>query len=493
MTQISILSGTYTDESADWRSSMPVNKEPVFGQNGISSGYLGTVPGIATWATGYGRDRGAINWNGVCYRVMGSKLLSVADGGVVTVLGDVGDDGYPVSMDYSFDRLAITSNVGMWYLLAAGGLVQVTNVNLGAVYDVLFIDGRFMMTDGTYLVITDLTDPMSITPLNYGSAETDPDPIMAICKIRNEVYALGQYTIQNFQDVGGTGFPFSNNTGGLIPRGICGRKSWSYFNESFAFLGCARREQPSVYIAGAGQSQSISTQEVDKLLAALTPAQLSAVVMEQRNEQNEQRLYMHLPDRTLVYMNQASITIGQPVWVTLREAVTLDQPYTARNMVPVYGKWVVGSTTGNIGYLTEDLSTRWGVNGGWQFQTNFIYNESRGAIIHRLELVGLTGRGAAETTVTQSMLDSFLTFDASPPFTTQTPIDNRIFMSTSIDGETWGQEVPISAGVIGQRAKRLVWWPNRRFASFMAVKFRGIGNNHISFARLEADIEPLAA
>jgi hypothetical protein len=468
MTAISILSGTYTDESADWRGAMPINKEPVIGDNGVSRGYLGTIPGIVQWASGYGPDRGAINWNGTCYRVMGSTLLSVASDGNVTTYGDVGNDGLPVSMDYSFDRLAITSNLNMFYLSAAGILTQVTDVDLGKVFDVMFIDGRFMMTDGTYLVITELADPTAIDPLKYGSAETDPDPIQAICKVRNEVYALGQYTIQNFQDIGGAGFPFTNNPGGMIPRGIAGRKTWCYFNESFAFVGCGRREQPTVFIAGAGQALSISTQEVDKLLAALTPAQIAAITMEQRNEQNEQRLYVHLPDQTLVYMNQASIAAGQAVWITLRDGVTIDQPYSARNMVPCYGKWVVGSPTGQIGYLTEDVMTRWGVDQGWQFQTDFIYNASKGGIVHRLELVGLTGRGTSTS-------------------------DNKIFLSSSIDGELWGVEMAISSGKAGERAKRLVWWPNRRFASFISFKFRGTGNNHSSFTRLEAEIEQLAA
>jgi len=468
MTQIPILSGTYTDETADWRGSMPVNKEPIFGDNGVAKGYLGQVHGLTALASGYGRSRAGINWNGLVYRVMGSKLVSVTSAGAVTVLADVGDDGNPASMDYSFDRLAITSAGNMYYLLASGSFVQVTDPDLGKVFDVVFIDGRFMMTDGTYLVITDLADPMSIAPLKYGSAESDPDPIQAICKVRGEIYALGQYTIQNFQDVGGSGFPFTNNPGGFIPRGIVGRKAWCYFNESFAFLGNSRWERPTVFVAGPGSSSSISTQEVDKLLAALSPTDLANVMLEARNDQNEQRLFMHLPDRTLCYMNQASIAVGEPVWVTLREGVALDGAYTARHLVQCYGAWQVASSGGNIGFVDEDAPGFWGNTASWQFQTNFLYNESRGAILHRLELVGQTGRAD---------------FGASPV----------IYMSTTTDGKTFGQERMISGGKFGERNKRLVWWPNRRFSNFMGVKFRGEGSAHSSFTRLEIEAEPLSA
>lgn len=465
--QVSILSGTYTDETGDWRGAMPVNKEPVIGDNGVAKGYLGHVHGLTSYGGGYGPSRGGLNWNGVLYRVMGPKLIQIDRHNAVTVLADVGDDGLPVSMDYSFDRIAITSGDKLYYWNEVDGLVQVTDPDLGIVFDVLFVDGRFMLTDGNSLVITDLTDPTSVNPLYYGSAETDPDPIFAICKIRGEVYALGQYTIQNFLDTGGSGFPFSNNASGFVPRGIVGRKAWSYFLETFAFLGCGRRERPSVYLAGAGESKSISTQEVDKLLAALTPEQISAVQMEQRNDQNEQRLFMHLPDRTLVYMNQASIAAGQPVWIILNEGATLDQPYTARHMVPCYGKWQVASSGGLIGFVDEMSPYFWAAATGWKFQTNFLYNEGRGAILHRVELVGLPGRAA---------------MGASPV----------IFMSTTTDGETWGQEVMISGGKAGERAKRLVWWPNRRFTNFLGMRFRGEGNAHSSFTRLEAELEGLA-
>jgi len=467
MVALPILSGIYTDESADWRGAMPVNKEPIMGDNGIAQGYLGQIHGLTAQASGYGASRGAINWNGTCYRVMGSRLVSVAQDGTVTVLGDVVDDGNPVSMDYSFDRLAITSAGNLFYWSGAA-LTRVSDPDLGIVFDVLFVDGRFMMTDGTYLVLTDLTDPMSISPLNYGSAETDPDPINAICKVRGEVYALGRYTIQNFRDSGGAGFPFVNNPPGFIPRGIVGRKAWSYFLETFAFLGSSRTERPSVYIAGAGESRSISTQEVDKLLAALTDAQLATVVMEQRNDQNEQRLYMHLPDRTLVYLNQASIAAGQPVWITLRGGDSLDQAYTARHLVPCYGKWLAASTDGKIGYIDESASGFWGGLSSWQFQTNFVYNGARGGIIHRIELIGLPGRAAL----------------GDQPY---------VYLSFSADGESWGQEFRISAGKFGERNKRLVWWPNKRFSNYIAVRLRGQGDNHISFTRLEAEIEPLAA
>lgn len=466
MTQIPILSGSFADESAAFRAALPINKEPTFADTGLSKGYLASAQGLAQNGTGPGSGRGGINWNGVCYRVMGSKLCSVSDSGAVTELGYVGDNGLPVTLDYSFDRLAIASNQGLYYYNATEGVTQVTDPDLGIVIDVLFIDGRFMTTDGTSLVITELNDPYAVDPLKYGSAETDPDPLVALCKIRGEVYALGKGTIQNFRNIGGAGFPYQNNAGAMIPRGAVGTKAWSYFLETFYFLGGSRTEQVSVYQAGSGQSQSISTQEIDTILAEYTPEQLALVEMEAFNQQSEQRLLIHLPDQTLCYFNDASQKAGEPVWASLRSGVALDSAYPARHLVPCYGKWLVDAET-KVGYLDGAVSTFFDESEAWQFQTNFVYNSGKNAIIHSLELVGLPGR---------------------------TPLgdDPSIFFSWTRDGETWSQEQRISAGKTGERLERMVWRPHVRINNYMGLRFRGVGTSVSSFARLEATIEALS-
>ena len=115
MTQIAILNGIYTDSGPDLRTSYPINLLPVPKQNGINTGYLRPADGITANGTGPGIDRGGINWNGICYRVMGSKLVTVADDGSITVLGDVGNDNSYVTLDYDFDLLGIASNNNLFF------------------------------------------------------------------------------------------------------------------------------------------------------------------------------------------------------------------------------------------------------------------------------------------------------------------------------------------------------------------------------------------
>jgi hypothetical protein len=123
--------------------------------------------------------------------------------------------------------------------------------------------------------------------------------------------------------------------------------------------------------------------------------------------------------------------------------------------------------TARHGYLVDNLSSQYGDVARWEFGTTIIYNEGRGAVFHELELVCLTGRVA---------------FGEDP----------RISASYSVDGENWSQEKFVSAGKSGDRAKRVVWFQQGHMRNWRIQRFKGTSDAHISIARLEAQLEPLA-
>ena len=468
MTQIPILNGIYTDNGPDFRTSYPVNMIPVPKSNGISEGFLRPADGLVANGTGPGVDRGGINWNGICYRVMGSKLVTVSSTGVITVLGDVGNNGLIVTMDYSFDRLAIASNEDLFYWSPSLGLIQVTDPDLGIVLDVVWVDGYFMTTDGEFLIVTELSDPTQVNPLKYGSSEIDPDPVVALLKLRNEIYALNRNTIEVYDNVGGDLFPFQRIEGAQIEKGVVGTHACCVYLESIAFVGSGFNEAPGVYLGGNAKANKISTQEIDQILLEFTEAQLSTIKIEARNDKAHEHLYIHLPDRTIVFDASASQDLGQPVWFILTSSLVGLSKYRAQNLVYCYDKWLVGDPSNtNVGYMVSNISSHYGQKVRWEFGTTIVYNEGRGAIIQNLELVGLTGSAAYG-------------------------IEPTINTSYSTDGQTYSQQKFINAGKTGQRAKRLVWFQQGWMRNWRIQRFQGTSDAHMSFARLEAAIEPLA-
>lgn len=465
--QIPILNGIYTDNGPDLRTSYPVNMVPVPKNSGISSGFLRPGDGIVANGSGPGTDRGGINWNGICYRVMGTKLVQVNNAGVVTVLGDVGGPvNTLVTMDYSFDRLAIASGGRLYYW--NGVLTQVTDPDLGVVLDFCWVDGYFMTTDGANLVVTELSDPTQVNPLKYGSSEVDPDPVVALVKLRNEVYALNRNTIEVFDNVGGDFFPFQRIDGAQITKGVVGTFACCVYLETIAFLGSGRNEEPGIYLGANANAQKVSTQEIDQVLLNYTEAQLAQVKLEARNDKNHQHLYVHLPDRTIVYDAAASEALGEQVWFTLTTSTVGFSQYRARNLVWAYDKWLVGDPqSGAVGYLADTVGDHWGQIVRWEFGTLIVYNEGRGAIFNELELVALTGRVA---------------LNKEPSIST----------SYSVDGMAWSQDRSIRVGTTGNTRKRLVWLQQGHMRNWRIQRFRGDSDAHLSFARLEARLEALA-
>jgi hypothetical protein len=397
---------------------------------------------------------------------MGTKLVSISSTNVVTVIGDVGGTGQ-VTFDYSFDYLAVASGGNLFLYRPSTGLQQVTDPDLGTVVDVVWVDGYFMTTDGEFLIVTELNDPFSVNPLKYGSAEADPDPIVALQKVRNEVYALNRHTIEVFDNVGGQLFPFQRVEGAQVQRGTVGTHACCVFMESIAFIGGGRNEAPSVWLITGSNAERIATREIDQLLTEFTEEELSNVLVEARVDKGYRHLFIHLPNQTLVFDAAATTGAGAPVWFTLATSLVGNSQYRAKNLVWVYNRWNVGDPASTaFGHLSDSLSSHWGVLNGWEFATIILYNESRGLLFHELELVSLTGNSIFGT-------------------------DPSIWTSYTEDGVTWSQERVCKAGMTGVRGKRLSWLQQGRMRQWRAQKFRGTSDAQLAVARLEARIEPL--
>jgi len=464
--QIPILSGVYTDNGPDMRLAYPVNLMPTPTKTGISAGYHRPADGLVAVGLGSGVGRGGIEWRGILYRVMGSRFVFISAAGDVIDIGEVGEGG-PVTFTYGFDYLAVISN-GNAYLYDGITLAQIVDVDLGVVVDGQWIDGYYLFTDGASLIVTELTDPFAINPLKYGSSESDPDPVLAILRLRNEIYALNRNTIEAFDNIGGALFPFQRIDGAKINKGTIGTHACCVFLETLAFVGGGRNEAPGVYLGVNASATKISTVEIDRVLATFTEVQLATTVVETRNGNDHSYLYIHLPDRTLVYDATASQQLGDAVWMTLTTSLSGLGQYRGRYLVWCYDRWNVADPSSFVvGILSSEVSSHYGQPVQWEFSTGITYADGKGAIFNQLELVALTGRVA---------------LGEDPSITT----------SHSADGMVFSQERSIKVGKIGERMKRLVWFRCGQMRHWRIQRFRGTSDAHVSFARLEVKIEGLA-
>lgn len=463
------LHGVYM-EGSDARVALPVNYEAVPAQAGVTDDHLRPVEGITAFATGEGNDRAAIVWTGaggnVHYRVSGTKLVSVSGSGLVTVIGDVGGTGH-ARLDFSFDRLGILSG-GKLYYYTGGVLTLQTDPNIPAnLIDMAWVDGYWAVTDGTDVAVSDIATPTTFNALKFGGTDR-PNPVKCLIKVINELHVISENYIDVFRNVGGSGFPFQRISSAVVTKGPIGTRTACVFENRVAFLGGGRNEEPSVYLGFNAQSSKIASAEVDMILDEYTTAQLAAATVESQVARGMLRLYVHLPDRTLVYDAIMSAKMGFPVWHTRVSAIQGYSALRAQNFVRVNDVWVVGDpASAALGTTTKTSSRHYGGHVRTEFTTGALRAGTNGVIMHRLTLFAITGD-------------------------VESDVEPRISMSYSGNGVHYSMPRSIPSGVQGELLKKLEWRKLGKWEQLRTIRIQGDSSSRISPMSLDADMTVLA-
>ena len=348
--------GTRSDLDADYRDALAVNYISV---PKPEHPYMRSAPGLTLHGTGSGIDRGGL-WNDrhkEHYRVSGGQLISVSSLGVSTELGAVPQSAQ-VALPYSFNTQAIINNGEMYLYDSTNGFRQITDPDLGAVFDGVWIDGYYWMTDGESIVVTELIDEEAIDPFKYGSSEYSPDPIVGVGKTSdNKGIAFNRYSIEYFNNTGSLGFPFTRIAPRAVLGGLVGTHAKCQIASTYALIGGAKEETPSIHLLGTGKLTRIATREIDEILKTYTEDELALSVLEARVEDAHNFIICRLLRDTLMF------DLSTNEWVVLKSDVLGNDPWRARNGIydPRIGKWIYGDELGsNIGQLTESTPTQYG-------------------------------------------------------------------------------------------------------------------------------------
>lgn len=461
--KLPITSGIYTDDAVNVGITYPQNLYVVPSDSGISEYYLRPFMGTRFYKNSLGVDRGGISWRGVHYRVLGSTLYSISDVGIYSTIGDVGFSSVLVKFTYGFDHLALVSN-GSLYVYNGSTLQKSTDSSLGYLIDVQWVENFFMVTDGVDIVQMDRDNPLVTSPFSFGAAEIDPDPIVGLMRLRNELVVVGKHTVEYFDFVGGDDFAFAAIDGAQVMKGSIGINSFCAFQNTVAFLGGGNGEPPAVYLTENANAVKISTQEIDKFLLTFGNDVLQSVQIENVSFKNHDFLIIHFPNLTYVYDHTVSLVMGRSVWFTLNST---NGPYLSRNFVWVYDKWFCSNlNTSDLGYLTEADGLMWGDPVPISFSTQFLFNSTSKFIVSGLELVMLTGRIKLGDNV-------------------------KLGMSFSNDGVEWSQYRYMDCGGVGDRGKRVKWFRLGMSRVSKIFKFVSDSRLFVSFLLLEIEVEGL--
>jgi len=198
-------------------------------------------PGITTFATcGNGPIRGFFEMNGVVYIVSGNDFYSLDSTGAETLRG-TGITGLGVvSMDGNGTQVIIVNGTLGWvYNTSTAVFAQISDGDFDAADTVTFIDQYFALDEkGTnQFNISDALDGTSYDPLNFASAESSPDRVIAVRSHGGILYLFNEGTIELWDHTGAVSFPFQRFDGGSIPRGLLAPHAITEEDTALFFLG----------------------------------------------------------------------------------------------------------------------------------------------------------------------------------------------------------------------------------------------------------------
>jgi hypothetical protein len=370
--QIEIASGFYESESLPLSSQRCINWRPVVPQaNALNQRALFDVWGLSTLTTSgatiSGINRGSTVVNGVPYFVNETKLYSMTSANVVTDHGTINGAGR-VSLASNEDWLVIVvpGVTGYAFEVSTSTLTEITDIDFRVSDTVSFKDGYFIFTstDGTAFFISNLNQPLVFDALDFGSADVRPDKIIASHVNRNELFVLGEETIELFQNVGGSGFPFQRVQGGNINKGLRAKFGIVDFDNTFVFLGGAKDELTAVWRYGQ-VPQKISTSAIDVAIQEYTEEEISnAFAFTYAHGGNYFAAFTftstRIPSRTLVYDATTSALTGRDTWHERQSGIT-DDKWRVNSLVTAYGKIIVAdSVDGRLGLMEKDVHTEYG-------------------------------------------------------------------------------------------------------------------------------------
>ena len=479
MPTLPIAGGFYVSESKPLSSQRCINWMPVVPQTqgALSPMALFGTPGIIEFATLTGSNRGAQVMSGVPYFVNGGNLCEVSSAGVGTDRGVIAG-GSRVSMANNGRYLVIVvpGHIGYVYDNTTSLLAEITDSDFITASTVVFNDGYFLFSSfaGDVFFSSAINDPFSYDALDFASAEVNPDDIISLHVNHNELFVLGAETIELFQNIGGSGFPFQRIEGANIQKGCHARFSVVEFDNSFVFVGGGVNERSAIWrVTGSSSAVKISTAAVDNAIQEFTAAEITEAFAWTYSSGGSFFTGFTFssettPGKTLVYDVTASTLTGSAVWHERQSGVGEDR-WRVNSIVSAHGKLLVGdSSSGKIGELSNSTYTEYG---------DVIFRQRSSQPFSADGNPVFAGEIA-------------LTMESGVGLTSGQGSDPQIRMDFSDDGgRTFGSEFSRSYGAIGQYGVIPTWRRQGRFPQQRVLRFTTTEPVKSNILKMEVSVE----
>lgn len=234
--------------------------------------YSAPVPRIFS-VIGGGAPRGQINASGTHLVVIGNSLYTVATSGAATLRGTVDGAGL---VDMAFDGLTVTIVTdarAYAYNPATAALIELFDPDLVNPTSVTTVDNYTVFTrrDSGIIQWSALGDGTAYDGLDFASAETSPDNLVAVRSSNQDLVLFGEDSIEFFRNTGDPTQIFQRSTSAApIEIGCVSRDCIGIMDNTFYWLGRDRNSAGLlVYRAEGYSAKRISTHAIEALLESV--------------------------------------------------------------------------------------------------------------------------------------------------------------------------------------------------------------------------------
>lgn len=471
-----IANGFYLSESLPISAQECINLYPNLPQvPALSQETLLGTPGLKQLATtGSGVNRGFHVKGGIAYAVNGTELFRIdrtiatpEDTFSTTSLGTVTGSGR-VSMADNGTQLMIVANNGDGFIFnedSGTPFQAITDANFittnGTPQIVVYIDSFFLVsTDSKKFKISNLNDGLTWNALDFGSADADPDDIVAPFVFGDQLYISGSETIQRFQNIGGAAFPFQTVRGGTLNKGIFAKFSIIEASNAFMWIGGDTNESAAIWRSSGGLPEKISTTAIENAIQKFTAEEIAAAFAYSYAEKGAYFVGFTIGTKTFVY-DTATGRWHQRVSTIAGSNV---DRYRVNSLVTAYGRVLVGDfKDGRIGEISNN-NDEYGELIFRRFSTQPLANNSNPIFIADIELTIESGVGNSD--------------DPDP----------KIRLDFSDDGRTFGIPRSRSMGKVGEYFRRCIWRRLGRAPRFRIFRWTMTDKVVSNVIKLEMDI-----
>jgi len=267
-----ILGSSYVARSVNAADNRMVNMYPeLVPEGGKTSAFLSRCPGLRRLvAAGSGPIRGLWALKEYLYAVSGGtfyrlSLIGTSTRWRIEALGTVSGSG-PVSISDNGTQIFIACNPESFiYNSTTEVFAQITDPDFPGAVKVGYLDGYFVFNEpnSARVWVTSLLDGLSVDPLDFASAEGDPDGLVSLIVDHREAWLFGTNSIEVWYDAGLPDFPLQRIQGAFNEIGCEAPYSVAKLDNGLFWLGSDARGRGIVYRSSGYTGQRISTHAIE--------------------------------------------------------------------------------------------------------------------------------------------------------------------------------------------------------------------------------------